>query len=399
MRKSITSLALISALAAIAPLCAGLFAASAFAADNTATPAPTERGKDDIQLQENAPDRYIVVKGDTLWSISGKFLKDPWRWPEVWRMNKEQIHSPHRIYPGNIIVLDQSRGQPQLKLATPIVMEKLDPKVRVEKLGTDIPSIAPGAIEPFLSRPLVIEKDGLLNAPRIVATREDRVNIGSGSTAYVTGIDKSNQGLWNIYRPGKALIDPDNGAVLGYEAIFLGTAKVIREGNPATIEIITAKQEMGRGDRLVPAARALPLNYVPHAPDNFIKGRIVSTYGALSETGANSIIAINRGERDGVEIGHVLALYRYGKYFDDVTPLKHPKPSAQPAPAAESPYHTPDTGHDYKEKPTGGEKVRLKMPDERYGLIFVFRVFDRVSYALIMNTSRPVDASDVVQSP
>jgi hypothetical protein len=397
MRKSITSLALISALAATAPLWLG---PPAMAADSPAAAAAPDTGKEPVQLQDNAPDRYVVVKGDTLWSISGKFLKDPWRWPEVWNMNREQIRSPHRIFPGNIIVLDTSRGQPQLKIATPITMDRLDPKVRVETTGTDVPTIAPSTIEPFLSRPLVIEKEGLVSAARIVATQEDRVNLGSGNIAYVTGMENSKDLLWHVYRPGKALVDPDNGAVLGYEAVFLGTARVVRQGNPATVEIINATQEIGRGDRMLPAARASPLNYVPHAPENFIKGRIVSTYGALSETGANSIIAINRGERDGIEIGNVLALYRYGKYFDDTTPIKNRKPPANPPPPAENPaYHTPDSGPPYKDKPTGGQKVRLKMPDERYGLIFVFRVFDRVSYALVMNVSRPVNPYDVVQSP
>jgi hypothetical protein len=314
-------------------------------------------------------------------------------------MNQEQIRSPHRIYPGNIIVLDLTHGQPQLKLATAVPMEKLDPKARSEKTGPDVPSIAPGIIEPFLSQPLVIDRDGLESAPRIVATQEDRVNVGSGNTAYVIGLDKSKQNLWHIYRPGKPLVDPDNNAVLGYEAVFLGTARLVREGNPSTIEIISAKQEIGRGDRLVAAARALPLNYVPHAPENFVQGRVVSTYGDLSETGTNSIIAINRGARDGMEIGNVLAVYRYGKYFDDITPLKAHQPAPRPGPMEENANYTSGRGPSPTERTTGGEKVRLKLPDERYGLIFVFRVFDRVSYALVMNVSRQVNVNDVVQSP
>jgi hypothetical protein len=377
MRKSNTSLALIPALATAAAVWCAAMAAPALAAD-------------DLQLADNAPDRYIVVQGDTLWGISGKFLKDPWRWPELWHMNQEQIRTPNKIYPGNIIVLDRSKGQPQLKLAIPITAEKLDPKARVEKLGSDVPSIAPGLIEPFLSQPLVVDENGLERAPRIVSTQEDRVYMGAGTRAYVVGMEDKTKTLWQVYRPGKALIDPDTRAVLGHEAIFLGSARVVREGEPTTIELVSTTQEVGRGDRLVPASKATPLSYVPHAPENFVKGRVVSIYGDLAESGPNSIIAINRGLRDGMEIGNVLALYRYGKYFDDVTPVKElpPTPAGTPPESA-----TPYGGR------TGGNKVRLKLPDERYGLIFVFRVFDKISYALVLSVTRPVNVEDVVQSP
>ena len=371
MRKSNISLALVLALATtLTAFLVGFGAMPARAAADAVKPEAKNAKKDEIRLQDNAPDRHIVVQGDTLWGIAAKFLKDPWRWPDLWRMNQEQIKSPHRIYPGNIIVLDRTKEQPQLKLATPVIEKKLDPRVRVEKGGADIPSIASALIEPFLSQPLVIEEDGMDAAPRIVAAQEDRVYVGSGNIAYVTGIDKSSQKLWQIYRPGKPLVDPETRRVLGYEAFYLGVARVSKEGNPATIEIITAKQEIGRGDRLLPAARALPLNYVPHAPDKMVQGRVVSSYGGINETGRNSIITINKGSRDGMEIGHVLALYRFGKSFTDVTPAS-----------------------------AGGDKVTRKLPDERYGLIFVFRVFEQVSYALVLNVSRPVNVNDVVQTP
>ena len=377
MRKSITLLALVPALAvALTVFCASFATVPAVAADTAVDAASQagkkdgkkDTGKDDIQLQEDAPDRYVVVSGDTLWGISGKFLKDPWRWPDLWRMNADQIKSPHRIFPGNIIVLDRSKDRPQLKLATPIVEKKLEPRSRVEKIGPEIPSIAPALIEPFLSQPLVIEANGMDSAPRIVATQEDRLHIGNGNLAYVAGMGASKQNLWQIYRPGKPLIDPDTNRVLGYEAFYLGTARVVHEGNPATVEIISATQEIGRGDRLVPAARALPLNYVPHAPAPGVKGRVISSYGGLNESGRNSIIAINKGTRDGIEIGNVLALYRFGKSIDD------------------------PSGKDRK-------APKLKLPDERYGLVFVFRVFDQISYALVLNVSRPVNVTDVVQTP
>jgi hypothetical protein len=397
MCNSNTSLALTRTLAAAVLLFAALIAAPAWPQDKAA--ATPEPGKEAVRLQENAPDRYVVVRGDTLWSISGKFLKDPWRWPEVWHMNQDQIHSPHRIYPGNIIILDTSHGEPQLKLGIAIQTEKLDPRVRIEKTGIEIPSIPPGAIEPFLSQPLVVGKNDLEAAPRIVATQEDRVNLGSGNTAYVTGIAGSKQALWHIFRPGRTLLDPESGEILGYEAVYLGTARILHDGNPATIEIVSTTQEIGRGDRMVPAASALPLSYVPHAPDNFVRGRVITTYGDFSEAGTNSIIVINRGARDGMEIGHVLAAYRFGKYFDDVSPTRSNQPAPKPSPAEESYNYSSGRGPAPTTRDTGGKKTRLKLPDERYGLVFVFRVFDRVSYALVMNVSRPVLAKDVVQSP
>jgi hypothetical protein len=400
MRKSTISLALVSALAvAIMTFCPLALMPAAMAADDTAAPAADKAGKGEIKLVDNAPDRYIVVKGDTMWTISKRFLKDPWRWPDVWHMNQDQIKNPQLIYPGNIIVLDRSRGEPQLKLAIPISEAKLDPKVRVQAIPSDIPSISPSLIEPFLSQPLVIEEGGLDNSPKIVATQEDRVYTGAGNKIYVAGISGTPQNLWQIYRPGSALIDPEGGATLGYEATYLGTAQVTRQGNPTTFEVLSATQEIGAGDRLTPAARVAPLNYVPHAPDNFVQGRVMSSYADEGETGNSSIITINRGSRDGMEIGHVLALYRFGEYINDTVPA-YPKPTlvdGKPVYSGEGPDPRDPIVGPRAKKAT--KKERIKLPDERYGLIFVFRVFDRVSYALVLDVSRPVHINDVVQTP
>jgi hypothetical protein len=327
-------------------------------------------------MQDNAPDRYIVEKGDTLWGISGKYLKEPWRWPELWRMNRDQIANPNRIYPGDVLVLDRSKTPPELSRASTV---KLSPQVRVGPLqggmgDQAIPAIPARYIEPYLSQPLVIEEGGLAAAPRIVSAEESRVYLGTGNIAYVTGIAPTGSGaaLWNIYRPGKTLIDPDTGKPVGVEAIFLGTARVVRSGEPATIEILTSKQEIGVGDRLVPADAAGITSYVPHAPKVGVHGRIIGLYDGLptSETGANSIIAINRGKRDGLEQGNVLALLRAGAIVPDPESDK----SRDTAP-------------------------KIQLPDERYGLVFVFRVFEGVSYALVMESSRPVDPADIVQTP
>ncbi len=327
-------------------------------------------GQADIRLQENAPERYVVERGDTLWSIAAKFLKEPWRWPEIWRLNQEQIKNPHRIYPGNVIVLDRTKRPPQLTLGETV---KLGPKALSLPLAEDaITPIAPSAIEPFLVRPLVVEQGGLDNAPRIVAGEENRVNLGAGNIAYVTGMGKTAASLWQLFRPGRALVDPDTKRTLGYEAVYLGTARVTREGEPATIQIITSTQEISRGDRLVPAPLPVATQYIPHPPRTVVKGRIVSIYSGIAtgEAGRNSVVAINKGRRDGLELGHVLAIHRAGVAIPDP---ESPK-SRDGAP-------------------------KIEMPDERYGLIFVFRVFDSVSYALVMESSRPVIPADIVQTP
>lgn len=314
-----------------------------------------------LQLADEAPDRHIVVPGDTLWGISGKFLKEPYRWPELWRMNKDQVKNPHRIYPGQVLVLDRSGKDPQLKLET----ARLEPKVYAENLTGAISSIPQSVIEPFLSQPLIVDEEGLNSAPKIIATQEDRVYVGAGGRAYVSGM-ASKASQWQIYRPAKPILDPETKETLGYEAFYLGTARRTVEGEPATIEILTAKQEVGLHDRLTPATRPELISYAPHAPTRQIQGQIASIYGGVKEGGRNSVITLNRGKTDGIEIGHVLAIYRNG---------------------GERLYRE------------GSEKTTYMLPAERYGLIFVFRVFDRISYALVMNVTRPVVVSDIVRTP
>src|SRR5665647_1505199 len=274
-------------------------------------------------LQDNAPDRYVVVSGDTLWSISAKFLKDPWRWPEMWKLNQEEIKNPHLIYPGDVIVLDRSGSRPELRIEIGDTV-KLSPRIRAEDTSKQaVPSIPPRVIEPFLSRPLVIEPDGLDRAPRIIAAQADRVYLGSGDVAYVSGIkDAKLNSLWQIYRPGNPLIDPDSQKTLGYEAVFLGDSKVIKTGDPATIEIFAAQQEIGKGDRLVALADLLLNSYAPHAPKVLIQGYIIATRGGLRETGPQNVVTLNKGRSDGLEPGHVLALLRLGRTNLERTPSR-----------------------------------------------------------------------------
>lgn len=319
-------------------------------------------GAADIKLREDAPDRYIVVPGDTLWGIASRFLKDPWRWPQLWEMNRDQVKNPHLIYPGDVIALDKAGLT--ARVARPTV--KLEPRARAESSGREaIPAIPASHIEPFLSQPLVIEEGGLTGAPRIVGSHDQRVVMGSGDAAFVLGITKDKGVAWQIYRPGKALIDPDNKQILGYEAAYLGEAKVLNFGEVSTVQIVKSVQEINKGDRLVPAPAAVFASYVPRAPDKLVKGRIISSYGSVAQVGKSAIVALNKGARDGLEPGHVLAVYRQ------------------------------EEKGAYVKK----DDADFQLPSDRYGLVYVFRTFDKVSYALVMQAQRPINPLDVVQTP
>jgi LysM domain len=361
--------------------------------------APAGPASAPLTIKPDAPDRYVVVPGDTLWGISERYTDSPWRWPDLWNMNREQIRNPHLIYPGYVILLDREKGR--LTIAAPGTGSKpgdpgqpgvatgvppgapapgtapgttrLSPRIRAESLAKqEIPSIPASVIEPFLSRPLVIEPDGLDKAPTIVATQQDRVVLAAGNSAYVRGMGASKDDTWYVYRKGSALVDPDTQKTLGYEAIYLGTAQLTRAGEPATVVLTSAVQEVAAGDNLIAAGRPQPVNYAPHAPGAQIKGRVIGIYGGVAkvgEAGPQSIISINRGKADGVEVGHVLALYNRGATVRDTS------------------------------KPRNAADARIQLPDERAGLAFVFRVFDRISYALVMQVTRPVSPLDVVQTP
>lgn len=349
-RKSITTLAFVLI---------GMVSAGALA----------QAPKTPLAMKPDAPDRYVVVRGDTLWSIAERYTDSPWRWSELWEMNKDDLKNPHRIYPGDVIVLDRSRGR--LALAADTV--KLSPRTRAESTAlAAIPTIPTSIIEPFLTRPLVVEADGLDNAPTIVAAEDSRVLLAPGHRAFARGIGDSNVGTWYVYRRGGALVDPESRVTLGYEALYLGAARIIRAGEPAVIQLTSVAQEISVGDKLLPAGRPeLPI-YAPHAPSNQVQGRVISLYGRQSrmgEYGNQTVVSISVGKSQGIEVGHVLALYRPGATVAEV------------------------------KRSTGPSAGPLTLPNERYGLALVFRVFDRVSYALVMNVSKPVFAQDLVQNP
>lgn len=378
-----SSIALVSALALLA-----------------AVPAWTqvgERTAASIELQDNAPDRYTVQRGDTLWGIATKFLKEPWRWPEFWRFNQDQIRNPHVLVPGQVLVLDRLSR----RLSASGGDGGLSPRVRVEPLPSDaVPSIPANVIEPWLTRPLVIEPGQLDSAPAIVASEEGRYNLGAGGRAYVKGLpggaaDQS----WLIYRPGRPLLDPDNKQPLAIEAIYVGSARVLKNAQgdqPATIQVRTAQLEVTPGDRLVPEERARIITYMPRSPKSNLHARIISIYGGRGdssvlgadfsqsrndvvdydsrrEAGPLQIISINKGARDGLELGNVLALHRG-------TEIKNER----------------SVGSYYM----GGPRPEsIKLPEERYGLVFVFRTFERVSYGLIVQAQRTAVPGDHARTP
>ncbi len=334
----------------------------------------------------NAPDQHTVVRGDTLWDISGKFLQHAWCWPQVWGMNKEQIRNPHWIYPGQVVYLDRAAGR--LRLGRPVGESagaggssnvKLSPQLRTEGLGQQaVPAIPSNVIEPFLSQPLIIEEGDMKDAPRIIATQEGRVMLGKDDKAYVRG-DIHSGTSFQVFRPGTPLKDPDTNKIIGYEAAYLGTIKLERAARTPDeahmFTVVSVKEEMGVGDRLLPVPPTPILNYVPHPPEKQVRSRIISIYGGVSHAGQNQIVAINRGRKDGIDLGTVLELYRYGPTVSDRT----------------------DKGSFWSFGNFG--KKQVKLPDTLYGNLFIFRVFDTVSYGLVMQVADTVQVGDLATSP
>jgi hypothetical protein len=368
-------------------------------------------------LAPGAPDSYVIKSGDTLWAISAMFLRSPWRWPELWGMNLEEIRNPHLIYPGQGLVLDKTSGRAILRnagAATPespagpasapvasgpsapgggdsgIPTVRLSPRTRYGPAGGALSALQMSAIEPFLAEPIIVEENELAAAPRIVAAQENRVMLTRGDRAYARGPveaplmdDKSKTQLFRIFRVATPLKDPDSGEVLGYEAQFVGKAALMRsemteetEGSngkmtaaivPATIDIVEAKDEILVGYRMLPEPERVFLNYLPHAPTSTVNGRIVSVYGsAVVNAAQNQVVVINRGRRDGMENGFVMAILKNGQRIVDKTDSSRPQ---------------------------------IKLPNERNGLLMVFKTFEKLSYALILDITDGVRIGDRLASP
>lgn len=329
---------------------------------------------DELKIQDNAPDRYVVVKGDTLWDISGRFLKQPWRWPEIWNLNKEQIKDPHWIYPGDVIVLDRSSGKPQLKLLTNEVLranaagdQRLSPALRVQPLnrGEAIAAVPPYAIEPFLKRPVVIEPEEFEKAPRIAAGPDERVIFTAMDSVYAVGLDAKAGDVWYVYRSGKPLLDPEgNGKkILGYEAHYLGDVRVDVPGDVATLRVLNNKQEIAIGDRLIKAADAGLVNFKPRLPEVPMEGQIVASYDGVADAGTFTTVIINRGSNHWVDVGHVLFSYKQGRAIK-------------------------------KEKRDEPDRVT---PPVKSANVFIYRVYPSVSYGLLLDATLPVARGDTVK--
>ena len=346
---------------ALAPFLTALTTTQSFAAD-----------KDKCAFRPDAPDKHVVVKGDTLWGISGKFLERPWCWPQVWGMNREQIRNPHWIYPGQTVYLDRASGR--LRLGQPVGAAvvssdvRLSPQIRITQIDKEaVSSIDPKVIEPFLSQALIVDENELLNLPYIVAAQEGRVKVAKDDRAYVRG-DLNGGNVYNVFRPAEPLRDPDTKEVIGYEAAHVGTMKLVRAAKEVSeahaFTVTDMKKEMQIGDRLILKPPHSLVNYVPHPPEKPVNARIISIYGGVTHAGQSQAVTINRGSNDGIDVGTVLKLYRLGETVVDRT---------------------------------GSGKVKL--PDEESGTLFVFRVFNRVSYALIMEVNNSVVVGDVARSP
>ncbi|TAG27689.1 MAG: LysM domain-containing protein [Burkholderiales bacterium] len=349
------------------------------------------------ELAANAPDTYTVKSGDTLWAISGLYLKQPWRWPELWGMNLNDIRNPHLIYPGQVLTLDKSSGRAVLRAGAAgatggLQTVKVSPRTRFGTLAdAAIPTIASNLIEPFLAEPLLVDAAAHDNAPRLVGSDNERILFAKGDRVYARATkpqdlatEKNSPFVFRVYRNAVPLRDPSTSQILAYEAQYLGTAELIRgesvrdvtgkdgqtakELVPATFDITGNKEEMRAGDRLLPEPKREFSAYVPRAPGRTIDGvRVMSIYGnAVARAGQNTVVSLNKGAADGLEVGHVLAIIKDGRTVTDSTV-------------------TP--------------RQEIKLPDERNGLAMVFRTFDKVSYALILQVNDGVKVGDRLLNP
>jgi hypothetical protein len=369
---------------------ASAFSSHAAEESRVSTPSASTFNSSRCGFLPNAPDQHTVVRGDTLWGISGKFLQNPWCWPQVWGMNRDEIRNPHWIYPGQIVYFDRASGR--LRLGSPVAggsgkgdsaagsvpTVKLAPQLRTQGLGQDaVPAIPSNVIEPFLSQPLVVSEGDLAGTARIVATPEGRVNVAKDDKVYVRG-DIQAGTSFQVFRPGTPLKDPVTGKIRAYEAAYLGTIKLERAARAPdeahSFRVVEVKQEMGVGDRLMPMEPTPILNYVPHPPEREIDARIMSVYGGVSQAGQNQIVSINRGKDAGLDLGTVLELYRKGEVISDRTEKKA-----------------------WSIGSIGATKVKL--PDNQYGSVFIFRIFDTISYGLVMQVTDSVQIGDAAKSP
>lgn len=351
------------------------------ATDNSRTLATGTR----LPLSANAPDQYTVKQGDTLWDISQTFLSQPWYWPELWYVNP-QIQNPHLIYPGDVLSLVNIDGQPRVMVTErggeQVIRgngERLSPQIRTEELGQAISTISYESLAAFLGRPSIISKEEVKSAPYLLHIR-DRHTIGSaGDEVYARGIDNAVVGTrYNLIHVGQAIRDPDNNDLLGYHADYVGTGPLLSYGDPAKLQLVETVREVLPGDKLYPENYQLNMDFVPHAPTSPVEGTILAVNN-ITMAGQANVVAINRGTKQGVEVGHVLAVYQAGEVVVD--------------------RYSDGRSADPMNRSSGVFKKKVKIPDELVGNIMVFKTFERMSYALIMDASHPVGIGYNVRNP
>lgn len=346
---------------------------------------------DEVQVNPDNPESYVVQKGDTLWGIAGKFLTQPWRWPEIWKGNP-QIENPHLIYPGDVVslVYDES-GAPMLAVSSGGAAAtaagsrevKLSPEIRSHEREEAIPAIPIDAIRHFLSRPLVVRDGEMSGWPYIVSSYDQHLIAGEGNRVYVRGLDgMEGPRRYSIYRQGPAY-HAGGGQVIGYEAIYVGEASIEKFGDPATATVTQAAREVLNGDRLVPlSAKEVSSDFIPRPPASSVEGSIISVIDGLSEIGQYQVVVLDVGSSQGIEVGNVLGVFQSGKEISDRIAT------------GEREYHPfiewLGTGS------ARGEKVRL--PEEYAGVVMVFRIFDQVSYALVMEATSALNLNDAVRN-
>jgi hypothetical protein len=319
-----------------------------------------------IPVAQDAPERYVVQPGDTLWDISSKFLTDPWYWPEIWHINP-QVANPHLIYPGDELALTWVDGRPQVTLASggPV---RLSPRVRSNPLSEAIHSIPYERIAAFMQRPAVLTTDQVESAPYVAAARDERLISSVGNDVYVRRLSDGALGnRYSVYHVGEELRDPDDGDVLGYQGLYSAEGSLTRMGTPATLRLMDSSRETLEGDILLPIVIEPKVNFIPRAPTTQVDGTIMSVIDERTVVADYDVVIINRGASHGLEPGHVLEVWEAGEEVRDLT--------ANP------------------------ESRTVLLPDERNGLALIFKAYDRMSYGLMWRSDREVKVGDQVRSP
>ena len=319
-----------------------------------------------VELNEEAPQTYIVKKGDTLWGISGMFLAQPWLWPELWDVNP-QIDNPHLIYPGDELYLVWVDGQPKLRLKRGRDV-RLAPNMRVSNLDLAIPIIPLDEIEAFLRRHRILGADEINNSAYVVAGAQGHLISAPGDRVFGRGPFPDSERAYGIFRPGDVYRDPITNEVLGYQAQDIGSAQLLSSNKDEIVELEVSRvtEEVRVTDRLLPTEnKIVDATFHPTAPnDEVVDGFMIAVDGGVSQIGAWDVVVLNRGEREGLEVGHVLAIYQSGQVVHDEV---------------------------------AGDNVAL--PDARAGLAMVFEVFEKASYAIVLKTNRPLKVMDKVKNP